>query len=508
MRETSRTEYSMRNSIVAFVCKALVLLFAYASRVVFVRVLDVDSAGAYGLLNNILIIFSLNSLGIDSAMVFMLYAPVAVRDLEKQKRLMRLYRSVHLAVGGAVTAAALLLWFLLPLISPEALRLPDFPLVYWLFAGNVIAGYFQSHKPMIFLADQRNYFNEAFEAGQLILQYVLQIVLLITTRSFVLYTLVFFALLPVKNAAATRFAHRKYPYLKEKARGAPPKEEKRLLGRNLWAILVQRSGVQLIGFTNTVILSGYYGIGTMAKYANYTLILTAVRQLFEKLVNGVMGSVGNLGATAKGESVEEVYRAALLLTCALYGTASVCLFEVIGLFVRLSFGPDYVYGTAITLVMCLNFYLNGIRTVTNTFRNSLGLFWNARFFGLLEALGNLLFSLGAMAVLGEVGVFIGTTLSMLAVPIWMEPRVLYQGAFRRPLSAYFRRAGLYFLAVLASGAAAHFLCGSIGGPLLLRLLLRGAVSAAVSAGLLLLMFRSTKEFKTLRASLASVLRKT
>ena len=46
----------MRNSIVAFICRILVLIFAYVSRVVFIRVLDVECTGAYGLFDNILII--------------------------------------------------------------------------------------------------------------------------------------------------------------------------------------------------------------------------------------------------------------------------------------------------------------------------------------------------------------------------------------------------------------------------------------------------------------------
>ena len=85
MDKKTRTEYSMRNSMVAFVCKILVLIFAYASRIVFIRVLDVASTGAYGLFNNILIIFSLNSLGIDTALAFMLYIPLAEKDKLAEK---------------------------------------------------------------------------------------------------------------------------------------------------------------------------------------------------------------------------------------------------------------------------------------------------------------------------------------------------------------------------------------------------------------------------------------
>jgi hypothetical protein len=55
--------------------------------VVFIRVLNVESTGASGLFNNILIVFSLSSLGIDTALAFMLYAPIADNNREKQRTL-------------------------------------------------------------------------------------------------------------------------------------------------------------------------------------------------------------------------------------------------------------------------------------------------------------------------------------------------------------------------------------------------------------------------------------
>ena len=161
----------MRNSMVAFLCKILVLLFAYASRVVFIRVLDIESTGASGLFNSVLIVFSLNSLGIDTALAFMLYAPIVEKDIKRQQSLIQAFRRVHLMIGAIVVLAFIILYFALPYMSKEAAAIPDIGLIYWLFAGNVILGYVQTHKQIMFLADQQNYINDLYESGQLILQY-------------------------------------------------------------------------------------------------------------------------------------------------------------------------------------------------------------------------------------------------------------------------------------------------------------------------------------------------
>ena len=507
MKNRTRTEYSMRNSMVAFLCKILVLLFAYASRVVFIRVLDIESTGASGLFNSVLIVFSLNSLGIDTALAFMLYAPIVEKDIKRQQSLIQAFRRVHLMIGAIVVLAFIILYFALPYMSKEAAAIPDIGLIYWLFAGNVILGYVQTHKQIMFLADQQNYINDLYESGQMILQYLIQIVLLLTTHSFLLYSLAFFVMIIPKNLISAAHASRRYPHLKERAHEPLDPNEKRILQKNIWALLVRRSGVQLILFTDTLLLSSTFGLISMARYANYNLIITSVRQLVEKLVSGIMGSVGNLGVTTERDKVEDVFNAALMLTCIFFGIVCIAMFVVIGPFIEMSFGSEYVFPFNITLVLCINLYLQGVRTVTNVFRNSLGLFRQARYMGFIEAIVNLPFSLGSIALFGEVGIFIGTTLSLLTVPIWMEPWALYRDYFEKKLWKYFLRLGGYSLAIAVCWVVSSFVCSFIGGPLLIQMILKGAASVATATGLIILFFHSTKEFKTIRSAFFSVLKK-
>lgn len=497
----------MRNSVVAFICKILVLLVAYVSRIVFIHVLDVKCTGAYGLFNNILIVFSLGSLGIDTALAFMLYAPLAENDTKKQQALIQAFRRVHLMIGALVTLASAVIFFLLPIISEESASIPDIGIIYWLFAGNMIMGYVESHKQIIFLADQQNYINDLYESGQLILQYIVQIVVLLTTKSFLLYSLVFFLAIIPKNLISAAHANKRYPYLKERVHTPLKPDEKILLRKNVWAILIRKAGVQLQQFTDTLLLSGYFGLLSMARYANYSLIISSVSLLVEKIVSGIMGSVGNLGVTTEKDKVEEVFNAALMLTCILFGIVSIALFVCIGPFIEMSFGQVYVFSFDITLVLCINLYIKGIRIVANVFRNSLGLFRQARYMGFLEAGVNLVVSLAMIALFGEVGTFIGTTLSMLIVPIWMEPWALYRDFFKKNLLIYFARLGMYSLGIAVGWALSSLLCGFIGGPLLLQFILKGLASVTVSAGIFILFFHSTKEFKTIWSALLSVLKK-
>ena len=495
MSEKTRTDYSIKNATVAFIGKILVLLFAYAARVVFVRILNETYAGANGLLNNILATFSLSSLGIDSALVFLLYVPIIKNDISRQQVLFREYNKIHLLTGAVIAVIAGGIYAAMPLISPESLTVPGFHLIYWLFAGNIIMCYVMAHKPMIFIATQQSYVIEIFESLQFIVQYILQIAVLVLTKSFILYTVVFFLSIIFKNVALTAYANKKYPYLKIKNDARLEQEDKSKIRKNLWAILVQKFGVKLINFTDTLILSGFFGIVSIAKYANYSLILASVTQLLDKVIYSLTGSVGNLGATSDKKDVRRVFRSSFFIVCVIYGIIAIGLFECIDLFVQISFGEVYVYQRGITLVLCINFYLNGLRGITNVFRSSLGLFWHDRYRSIIEAVANIVFSLLMIKLFGEIGIFIGTTLSLLSVPFWIEPLVLYKSYFRESLVKYFIRFAIYTAAMLGSGFICDPICRLIDVSPVPAMILRLAVSVVVPIAVVVLLFHSTEEFK-------------
>lgn len=507
MFEKTRTEYSFKNATVAFASRIVSLLFAYGARVVFVHVLNSTYTGAYGLLTNIIGTFTLSSLGIDAALVFMLYAPIADEDERRQRILIKAYNKIHLAVGAVVASIALVMYLVMPVISEETTLLPDYNLIYWLFAGNIIMGYVFSYKPMIFIAKQRNYVNDLFESGMLIMQYIVQSVVLIITRSYLLFTLVYFLAIVIKNIAATKFAEREYPYIKKLSKDPLPKEDKKLIGKNLWAILVQKFGVKLINYTDTILLSNVFGIGSIARFSSCSLILVSVTQLLEKTLSSVTGSIGNLGVTTDKKRVEKVFNASLLLTCFLSGIIALCLYESLGLFVELSFGKEYVYSNAITAVLCINFYFNGIRSVTNVYRNSLGLFWRDRYRAIIEAVANVIFSIVAIKLFGEIGIFLGTTASVLSVPMWMEPRVIYKNYFNKSLIKYFLRLGGNSAVVVFSWLVSDFVCRQIGGGLLLKMICRLGVSVAIPSVIIIFVFHKTEEYKLLKSSLISIVKK-
>ena len=92
MKQKSRTEYSMMNTSVALLAQVSAILMGFFTRVVFTRTLSEGYVGINGLFTDILNILSLSELGVGTAITYALYGPIARKDYEKQKILMRLFR--------------------------------------------------------------------------------------------------------------------------------------------------------------------------------------------------------------------------------------------------------------------------------------------------------------------------------------------------------------------------------------------------------------------------------
>lgn len=75
----------------------------------------------------------------------------------------------------------------------------------------------------------------------------------------------------------------------------------------------------------------------------------------------------------------------------MYGFAAICLYELINLFVEFSFGAEYVFPENVVFVLCLNFFILGMRQAALVFRDSLGLFWFDRYKSIANALLNIVF---------------------------------------------------------------------------------------------------------------------
>lgn len=507
MDTKSRTEHSVQNTTVALISRLTAIFMGYVLRVVFTHTLSESYVGVNGLFLDIINVLSLSEMGIGTAITYALYRPIAEEDIEKQKSLMELFRSFYRIVALIVTVAGLAVLPFMDILIKDYQSVEHLTLIYLLYLINTICSYLLIYKKTLMDAHQLNYIGTFYQTMSWVLQDVLQIVVLIYTKNFILFLLINIATTVICNICISVRADRLYPYLRDKEVKRLPKEEKHEIFQNIRAMLMHKVGTVIVNNTDNLILSAFTGLASVGSYSNYYLVIGSIRQLSTQVFQGITASVGNLGVTENKEHVKRVFEASFFLGQWMYGVAVICLYELINPFVELSFGRQYLFSNGVVLILCINFFVNGMRNATLIFRDSLGLFWHDRYKAIAEALLNLVISIVLVKIMGVPGVFLGTLISMLVTSVWVEPYVLYKYEFEMSCVNYFVRYLVYVLVIGAAWIGTDALCTLISGGCGQRLLGRLLISVVVPNLVFLVVYARTKEFAFLMEKVKQLLKK-
>lgn len=507
MADRSRTEYSVRNTTAAMVSKIVAIVMGFATRVVFTHCLSESYVGVNGLFSDILNVLALSELGVGTAITYALYKPIAERDFEKQKSLMKLYRQFYRIVAGIVLIGGLAV---IPFMDVLIKNQPDIDhliLIYLMYLANSVVSYLLIYKKTLIDAHQLSYIGEVYQMACLIIQDTLQIVLLITTHNFMLFLVVYIICTLGNNIAVSRKANRLYPYLKETDIKPLEKEERNDIFRNIRAMLMHKIGDVVVNNTDNLMLSSIVGIISVGCYSNYYLVIGSIHQLLTQLFRGITASVGNLGVTEDHKRVRRIFESSFFVGQWMYGFAAICLYELLNPFVEISFGRQYVFPVEVVTVLCLNFYVTGMRQATLVFRDSLGLFWFDRYKSLAGAILNLGISIVLARQFGAAGVFGGTFISMMLTSFWVEPWMLYRHSLHVSVRSYFVRYAFYTIAAFAACCLTDVFCRGISGSVWTVFLLRLVICLFVPNVFFLLCYVRTKEFSFLLGKLRALLEK-
>lgn len=495
MKQKTRTEYSVMNTSVAFVAQISAILMGFFTRVVFTRMLSEGYVGINGLFTDILNILSLSELGVGTAITYALYGPIARKDIQKQQILMRMFRTFYRMTAAFVLAAGVCLIPFLDVLMKDRPDVEHLVLIYLLYLLNSVVSYLLIYKKTLVDAHQMNYITVLYHNGFLVLQDVCQIIVLLTTRNFVLFLMVAVVCTITGNVCMSRKADALFPYLKEPCHEKLPQEERHDIFKNVKAMLMHKLGNVVVNNTDNLLISSFVGVITAGIYSNYYLVIGSVRQVLDQALQGVAASVGNLGATEESDKVSRVFDQLFFIGYWMYGFAGICLFEMLNPFVELAFGKQYLFQREIVLVLCINFFINGTRRAVLIFKESMGLFWYDRYKAIAEAVLNLGISIILVTHFGVVGVFAGTFCSTVLTSVWVEPYVIYKYRFHKPVVQYFGKYSLYLVVMAAVWAVTEFCCGAVSGNALFNLFYRAGICVCVPNILLWLAFRKTENWK-------------
>lgn len=411
-------------------------LLKFIVRLVFVRTLPIEYLGINGLFGNILVMLSLAELGVGPAIVYSLYKPLAVKDKERIKSIMRLFKRVYINIGFTILALGSCLYPYLDYFIKGNTNIEDLQYFYLVFLVNTVVSYFWSYKRSLLIADQKQYIVNIYQSMAQVMVAVLQIVFLLLVPNYWYYIFVMLMGTIFENFIIAKKADKEFEFLDEYA-DPIDKNLKKEIQKNTMAMIVHKIAGMVVFGSSNLILSKFVGLVAVGLYSNYQLVIIALNTFAGKFFAAITASIGNLMVLESNDKKVKAFKIAQFITAL---QASVCfcgMYVLFNHFIELWVGKEYLFNDDVVSALVVSFYLTYMRKAVLMFRDACGLFWHDRYKPIAESILNLAASIYLTIHYGIVGVIWGSIISTVLTCFWVEPYILLRNAIDMKLKDYF-----------------------------------------------------------------------
>ncbi|MBE7020154.1 MAG: sugar translocase [Ruminococcaceae bacterium] len=493
----SRTKNSIKNAFTGIMGQILVIIMQFLTRTVFIYTLNEQYLGISGLFTNIISMLSLAELGVGTAIMYKLFKPIEEEDQHKIYLIMKFYKTVYRAIGLVILVIGLALMPFLKFFIKGDISFVNIYFIFFLHLIQCVSSYiFYAYKSALINANQKEYITSLINTIFLFISNIAQIISLFLCKSFELYiTISIFNIIAI-NIAASIFCNKLYPYINKKTNETLPKEEKKEIFKDCYALFIYKVNGVVLSATDNIIISKFIGIITVGFYSNYSMIYSILNNFLTKFYNAITASLGNLHAQNDKKTEYDVFMQINFLTFVISTVAGVEIALVSNEFIKLWIGEKFVISEIIAWLLGYKFFLEGQKKVLSTYRNTMGIFQQAKYRPAIGALINLIVSIILVKFIGLPGVILGTVIADLSTYMWYDPKIIYQNSFEEKVIEYYIKRLKYTIV--------FFICGIISlciikiTPItgLFGFIIHSGICILVSAAVILVLFRNTKEFQS------------
>ena len=476
----SRTKRASRNVVIGVLSKLFVMLFAFSTKTLFIRLLGADYNGVNGLYGNVLAILALSELGVGNVLNYSLYSALRNNNIDKVKSLISYFRKIYYGIALAVSLIGLAFVPFLHYIINSDLPNNELIIYYLLYLANSVASYFVVYKTTVIVADQNNYISNICEIATTIIMYVAQIIYLLLFKDFLGYLIIQVLCTVLKNTMLNFITNKKYPYLKHlsKDKEILSQEDKNKIFDNIKSTFLYKIAAVILNNTDNILISIIAGTVYVGYYSNYYMVISYITVFIGIFINSITASLGNLNSENNNEASYRMFNILSLIFSFVGTICTCCLLNCFQPFVKIWIGQGNVMNFSWVVVIVLNLYLNTLMNPIWMFRETMGLFKQVRFIMLLTALLNIVFSIVLGNLFGVPGILAATFIAKIASQYWYEPNILFKKLDKPVKAFYFNQIKQVIIMLLASVLSFSF-CSLITNGIF-GVILRALLSAIIA----------------------------
>lgn len=453
-----RTNNAVRNIIWGGIEKVISLLLPFISRTLLIYILGAEYLGLNSLFTSILSVLSISELGFGTAIVFSMYKPIAEDDKNAICALLNAYRKIYYLIGTIILIFGLIVIPFLPqLISGDVPADINLYLLYSIHLFDTVIGYYLfSYKAALFSAYNRNDLTSKRSAAVNLLGNILKIVTLIIFKSYYAYVIVLPIMTIATNIANAYLANKMFPELK--CHGIITTEQKEGIKKRIIGLISFKIYGVIFTSVDTIVISAFLGLTPLAIYNNYYYIQTSIVGFLTIITTSITAGIGNKMVTNPINDNYSDFKDFTFANGWICGWCSVCLFCLYQHFMECWVGDRLVFPFSTMALMVLYFLLPRITTMTYTYREAAGLWWEDRFRPLVATVANLCLNIFLVRIIGMNGVLISTIICTICINVPWGTIILFKNYFKRSPKEYFWKIFLYVFVTVIAGLITYAFC--------------------------------------------------
>lgn len=489
----SRTQKSSRNLMFALISQVLIIGVKFFTRTALINTLGIEAVSINALLSEVVAMLSLAELGVGTAIVYNLYAPLAVGDHKKISQYMGLFKKAYQIVALLIFVIGIaFIPFLPKIINDLSYSMSYIRVIYMLFVVQTAGSYLFSYKTALLNADQKNYIFSIIYVSTKTVGAVVLIAVLYFTKSLIAFMCVNVIITLSINFIASLVVDKQYSYLGK--HDILPVEERKEVFSNIKNIFIKSLSGKITTSTDNILISTLVSTVQVGYYSNYNIFFAMVYQLSLQFGGSINASMGNFLSTESSEKSAEMLKRMTFLFYLISACGILCLYAAITPFIKLWIGDEFLLEPIIVTICCFNSFLAFMRAPLWGIMNVSGLFKQDKNIAIVGSVANLIISIGIGLKFGMIGIFLGTIMSGL-IQLFLKSNLLFREKFQLSPFSYYRMWVFGIISMMIQLWIVNNLADRIRfDNLIVELLLKLVMAVGIFAVVNFLLYFRTKEF--------------
>lgn len=495
MAKIERTKNATRNIIFGVILRAYQIIVPFLMRTAMIYLMGVQYLGLNSLFTSVLQVLNLAELGVGSAMIYSMYRPIAEDDNTTICALMKLYRTYYRLIGLIIAVVGCILTPFIPkLISGDIPQGINIYILYLLNLGATVLSYWLfAYKNSILQAHQRTDIVSKVTLITNTIQYVLQLFVLWIFKNYYLYVIVMLVTQALTNIVTAIMADKIYPQFKPK--GELHKEEIHQINQKIRDLFTAKLGGVVVGSADTIVISAFLGLTTLAVYQNYYFIMNSICGFITVIFSAITAGIGNSLVTESSEKNYNDFKKFTFIICFILCICCCCFVGLYQPFMKLWVGKKFMLSFSFVILFCILFYCLELAMVWATVKDAAGLWHSDRFRPLIGACANLIMNIVLVQVIGLYGIILSTVFSYIFISMPWLIHNLFKFLYNESLKVYLKDLSMYILVAILATTITIIICRKITFVGIFELVFKGIISIIIPVSIEILCYRKKEEFK-------------